>query len=61
MAFYVEYSNKARKEHNSLENVVKERVTSEIEGLRNNPFPHGVERVISYTDIKAFRVRIGNY
>ena len=37
------------------------RIGSKINDLEKNPYPHDIERVEGYKDIKVFRVRIGDY
>ena len=47
---------------NSLkDNILLKRIADKIDDLENNPFPPGIERVEGSTDIKVFRVRVGDY
>ena len=37
------------------------RISDRIGELEQNPFPQDIERLEGYTDVKVFRVRIGDY
>src|SRR3989338_7891836 len=37
------------------------RIIQKVEELAENPFPKDVKRVEGYSDVKVFRVRVGDY
>jgi len=37
------------------------RIGNKINELEKNPYPHDIERVEGYKDVKVFRVRVGDY
>ena len=59
--FPAEFSTKAGKNINKLDEAMKSRIKAKIEKLENDPFPQEVERVEDYLGEKVFRVRVGNY
>ena len=58
--FIVAYSHQARKFLKQTNTSLARRLTTEIEQLCKDHFPHGVKRIEGYAE-KLFRVRVGDY
>jgi len=54
------FSSQSRNFLKNVEEISWDRIVKKIEGLRINPFPQDVKRVINQKD-KVFRVRVGDY
>lgn len=59
--FPSEFSSKAGKYINKLDEIMRRRIEQKINKLEEDPFPHEVERVQDYKGEKVFRVRVGDY
>jgi mRNA interferase RelE/StbE len=59
MAFRIEWKKSTRKDLRKLPASVTERVVAVVEGLADNPFPHGVEKLTGSEH--AYRIRLGDY
>ena len=59
MAFRIEWKRSTRKDLRKLPANVTERIVKAVEGLAENPFPHGVEKLSGSEH--AYRVRLGDY
>jgi mRNA interferase RelE/StbE len=59
MAFRVEWKKSTRKDLRKLPASTVERIVETVEGLAENPFPHGVEKLSGSEH--AYRVRLGDY
>ena len=59
MAFLIEWKKSTRKDLRKLPANVTERIVEAVEGLAENPFPHGVEKLSGSEH--AYRVRLGDY
>ena len=59
MAFRVEWKKSTRKDLRKLPASIAERIVGTVEGLAENPFPHGVEKLSGLEH--ADRVRLGDY
>jgi len=59
MAFRVEWKKSTRKDLRKLPASIAERIVGTVEGLAENPFPHGVEKLSGSEH--AYRVRLGDY
>jgi mRNA interferase RelE/StbE len=44
-----------------LEAVVLKRIAAHIDGLQENPFPHGVEHITGSGNPPLYRLRVGKY
>ena len=55
----IEYSKKAVKYINSLDNITKKRIKNGIEGLTEQPPKGDIKHLRSYSD--CYRLRIGKY
>jgi mRNA interferase RelE/StbE len=58
--FDVEFSSQARKFLERAERQIAKRIIEEIENLQEDPFPHGVKRIVNRKE-KIFRIRVGDY
>ena len=59
MDFRVEWKKSTRKELRKLPANIEERIVGAVEGLAENPFPHGVEKLSGSQH--AYRIRLGDY
>jgi mRNA interferase RelE/StbE len=59
MAFRIEWKKSTRKDLRKLPASTVERIIETVEGLADNPFPHGVEKLSGSEH--AYRVRRGDY
>lgn len=59
MAFRVEWKKSTRKDLRKLPANTAKRIVGTVEGLAENPFPHGVEKLSGSEH--AYRVRLGDY
>ena len=59
MTFRVEWKKSTRKDLRKLPASVVERIVEAVEGLAENPFPHGVEKLGGSEH--AYRTRLGDY
>ena len=59
MAFRIEWKKSTRKDLRKLPASVTGRVVEAVEGLAENPFPRGVEKLSGSEH--AYRVRLGDY
>lgn len=59
MAFRIESKKSTRKDLRKLPSATVDRIIGAVEGLGENPFPHGVEK-LSGSD-HAYRIRLGDY
>jgi mRNA interferase RelE/StbE len=59
MAFRIEWKKSTRKDLRKLPANVTERIVEAVEGLAENPFPHGVEKLSGSEH--AYRIRLGDY
>jgi len=60
VAFQIEFSKKATKFLNKLDDNTFNRIIEKIEKLSENPFPHDAKRVVGRKE-KIFRIRSGNH
>ena len=60
MMFSAEFSSVASKDIEKLDWITQKRIRKKIDALKEEPFPHEVERMESYKDEKVFRVRVGD-
>ncbi|MDP3734006.1 MAG: type II toxin-antitoxin system RelE/ParE family toxin [Nanoarchaeota archaeon] len=58
--FDVDFSSTAKKFLKKAEKDVAKRIITEIEKLKEDPFPKDVKRVVNCKE-KVFRVRVGDY
>lgn len=60
--FSIHYENQAARflEKLAVRDDIK-RILNAIEKLTENPFPSDAKRVEGYTDVKVFRIRVGQY
>ena len=56
----VEFSSKSRKFLRKLDSSTWKRIINKIEGLKEDPFPADVKRVVGRKE-KTFRVRVGDH
>ena len=59
MRFSVEFSKRAQKDLKNLDKIISNRCLTEIENLRENPFPRDAIKVKGEDNV--FRVRVGKY
>ena len=59
MAFRIEWKKSTRKDLRKLPANITGRIIEAVEGLAENPFPHGVEKLSGSEH--AYRVRLGDY
>ena len=59
MAFSIEWKKSTRKDLRKLPASVVDRIVEAVEGLAENPFPHGVEKLAGSEH--AYRIRLGDY
>ena len=59
MAFRIEWKKSTSKDLRKLPASVVSRVIEAVEGLAENPFPHGVEKLSGSEH--AYRIRLGDY
>ena len=59
MAFRIEWKKSTRKDLRKLPANVTGRIIEAVDGLAENPFPHGVEKLSGSEH--AYRIRLGDY
>jgi mRNA interferase RelE/StbE len=59
MPFRIEWKKSTHKDLRKLPASTAERVIETVEGLAENPFPHGVEKLSGSQH--AYRIRLGDY
>jgi mRNA interferase RelE/StbE len=59
MAFRIEWKKSTRKDLRKLPSVTVDKIIAAVEGLAENPFPHGVEKLSGSEH--AYRIRLGDY
>ena len=59
MAFRIEWKKSTRKDLRKLPSVTVDKIIEAVEGLAENPFPHGVEKLSGSEH--AYRIRLGDY
>ena len=59
MVFRTEWKKSTRKDLRKLPASTAERVVETVEGLADNPYPHGVEKLSGSEH--AYRIRLGDY
>ena len=59
MAFRIEWKKSTRKDLRKLPASVVDRIVEAVEGLAENPFPHGIEKLAGSEH--AYRIRLGDY
>ena len=59
MAFRIEWKKSTRKDLRKLPAGVVDRIVEAVEGLAENPFPHGTEKLAGSEH--AYRIRLGDY
>jgi mRNA interferase RelE/StbE len=59
MPFRIEWKKSTHKDLRKLPASIVERVIEAVEGLAENPFPHGVEKLSGSQH--AYRIRLGDY
>lgn len=57
--YNVEFTGDAAKEFRKLDGTTQRRIASAIQGLRTNPRPSGVKKLVGYDT--AYRIRVGDY
>jgi mRNA interferase RelE/StbE len=58
MAFRIEWKKSTRKDLRKLPSVTVDKIIATVEGLAENPFPHGVEKLSGSEH--AYRIRLGD-
>ena len=59
MAFRIEWKKSTRKDLRKLPSAMVDKIIGAVEGLAENPFPHGVEKLSGSEH--AYRLRLGDY
>ena len=59
MAFRIEWKKSTRKDLRKLPSATVDKIIEAVEGLAENPFPHGVEKLSGSEH--AYRIRFGDY
>ena len=59
MAFRIEWKKSTRKDLRRLPSATVDRIIGAVEGLAENPFPHGAEKLSGSEH--AYRIRLGDY
>jgi mRNA interferase RelE/StbE len=59
MAFRIEWKKSTRKDLRKLPSATADKIIEAVEGLAENPFPHGVEKLSGSEH--AYRIRLGDY
>lgn len=59
MAFRIEWKKSTRKDLRKLQSAMMDKIIEAVEGLAENPFPHGVEKLSGSEH--AYRIRLGDY
>jgi mRNA interferase RelE/StbE len=59
MAFRIEWKKSTRKDLRKLPSATVDKIIAAVEGLAENPFPHGVEKLSGSEH--AYRIRLGDY
>jgi mRNA interferase RelE/StbE len=59
MAFRIEWKKFTRKDLRKLPSATVDKIIEAVEGLAENPFPHGVEKLSGSEH--AYRIRLGDY
>jgi mRNA interferase RelE/StbE len=59
MAFRIEWKKSTRKDLRKLPSATVDKIIEAVEGLAENPFPHGVEKLSGSEH--AYRIRLGDY
>jgi mRNA interferase RelE/StbE len=59
MAFRIEWKKSTRKDLRKLPSATVDKIIGAVEGLAENPFPHGVEKLSGSEH--AYRIRLGDY
>ena len=59
MAFRIEWKKSTRKDLRKLPASIVDRIVEAVEGLAENPFPHGTEKLAGSEH--AYRIRLGDY
>ena len=59
MAFRIEWKKSTRKDLRKLPSTTVDKIIEAVEGLAENPFPHGVEKLSGSEH--AYRIRLGDY
>ena len=59
MAFRIEWKKSTRKDLRKLPASIVDRIVETVEGLAENPFPHGTEKLAGSEH--AYRIRLGDY
>jgi mRNA interferase RelE/StbE len=59
MAFRIEWKKSTRKDLRKLPSATVDKIIAAVEGLSENPFPHGVEKLSGSEH--AYRIRLGDY
>jgi mRNA interferase RelE/StbE len=59
MAFRIEWKKSTRKDLRKLPSATTDKIIAAVEGLAENPFPHGVEKLSGSEH--AHRIRLGDY
>ncbi|MEK6827679.1 MAG: type II toxin-antitoxin system RelE/ParE family toxin [Nanoarchaeota archaeon] len=58
--FEIKFDKQAENFLAKCENELFERISNEVELLKENPVPHNAKRVLGY-ELPTFRIRIGKY
>jgi mRNA interferase RelE/StbE len=58
MAFRIEWKKSTRKDLRKLPSVTVDKIIATVEGLAENPFPHGVEKLGGSEH--AYRIQLGD-
>lgn len=59
MTYRVEFTTAAARQVNKLPRPARDRILAAIEGLANDPRPHGSRKLVGEQD--AWRIRVGDY
>ena len=59
MAFRIEWKKSTRKDLRKLPSATVDKIIAAVEGLVENQFPHGVEKLSGSEH--AYRIRLGDY
>lgn len=57
--YNVEFTGDAAKEFRKMDGSAQRRIAAAIQGLRANPRPSGVKKLVGYDT--AYRIRVGDY
>lgn len=59
MAYRLAFTRSAQRDLKRLPAVIQNKINSAVEGLQENPRPHGAKKLKNSTD--TYRIRIGDY